>query len=233
MGLGNLDQASLLREMMKKKKKEKEYKIPFAILSLSNLIKEEDITDKLIETIEEKNKNKIYRIKNIQNSEKIIVETEKKTHLNIEKIIKEDENIQKEMIKIMENKEKDNEQIVIEAGLGVGYSTVNATLLVEELIILMDSTKDSEEELEKYLKIINNLEKKQRIGILVEKTEGIENKINKIQEKVWDEFNYYIEVIGIFEEKEKIQFEELNLSRYEKENTEDEKISISLKNRFF
>ena len=79
----------------------------------------------------------------------------------------------------MENKEKDNEQIVIEAGLGVGYSTVNATLLVEELIILMDSTKDSEEELEKYLKIINNLEKKQRIGILVEKTEGIENKINK------------------------------------------------------
>ena len=67
----------------------------------------------------------------------------------------------------------------------------------------------------------------------MEKTEGIENKINKIQEKVWDEFNYYIEVIGIFEEKEKIQFEELNLSRYEKENTEDEKISISLKNRFF
>lgn len=230
-----MDQASLLREMMKKT--ERVEKIPFAIIATSVIVKEEQITKSLIEKIEKQNGNKITIIRNLNNEEQTFVETENKTYINIEKIIKEEKEVKKEIIRLIENKEKKSSQIVIEAGRGIDYATVNSTLLVDEVLMIMDLSEKSIEELKKYMKIAKALGKKQRISILIEneQDEDIENKLNKLQENVWDEFNYYIELIGIFEKTklEMIASENLNLDKYKKENAGNEKISISLKNRFF
>lgn len=233
----NLDQASLLREMMQKNKK-LEVKNPFAIFSTSQVEENEEVIATFVEKIKEKNKAETMILKNMKSSGKTFVETANETFISMEKMITESKEMKEEIIKVLERKEKKMEQIVIDSGKGVNYNTVNAALLVKDVAIVSDLSETSQKEIELYLKIIQKLGKKQRISLVLSAEENVETrqKINKIQGKVWDEFNCYIEVIGFYKrenENKTIAFETLELTRYEQKQEEQNKISISLKNRFF
>lgn len=216
----NLDQASLLRELMNKNHQIKTN--PIAFISTSNYENSEKVIMTLSEAFALKTQRKIVLF-GISNKEGKELEQELLNGndfedsverispkilrvsggLDFTDLLRVDKALAEKFINCVHDAEKSSDTLMFYAGNGLHTTTINYSLMAPKVIMMLTHTDESLIELNNYVKIFAKTRSNEGLGILVdtENPIGFQEQLNKLQELYWKEFKYYIEPIGFFNSK--------------------------------
>lgn len=237
-----MDQAALLREMMKELQDTEDKKTKsLAFVSTSTNHQFELYLERLVDYLGEKMKC-TYALLGVEKtghtlqdwlSSHVEYEQIKENHsttsirLNgslqsVTSMKEEKESLHKFLTKIKEL-EKEVEAVVYYAGAGLTATTVNLSLLSQKIILFMEPTTKSVNEVKQFITVFSKLRPNGAIGLMVNTLDPqiFQEQINKIQEFSRSEFNYTIEPVGFFDVKylalleDKKLFEQFNVDYVE------------------
>lgn len=216
----NLDQASLLRELMNKNHQIKTN--PIAFLSTADYESSDRVIMALTEAFATKTQRKIvlFGLRNKEGSElEQELKNDKEFEDSVERLtpkilrvsggldftdlLRVDKVLASKFINYVHDAEKSSDTLMFYAGSGMHTTTINYSLMAPKVVMLLTHCEESLIELTNYVKIFAKTRSNEGLGIIVDTEDpvGFQEQLNKLQELYWKEFKYYIEPIGFFNTK--------------------------------